>query len=120
MTKTEILSKLRKSPARSAWDKGVKKSAIELVQNREADRISKCKTKSDLEKVLLNGASNWKHWCEGGSGLIWDEDIAERFCNSSELKRTDNGRKEPNAREGWMDVYARAMRHAWMLISKCC
>ncbi len=66
---------------------------------------------------LLNGADNWQHWAEGGCGLAYDADIAERLCTPSELRRTDGGRLPPNRRETWLNVEARAASQAarWLL-----
>lgn len=51
--------------------------------------------------------------------MIYDREIAETLCTPSELRRTDYGRKDPNARETWMDVQVRAHVQAWALIESC-
>lgn len=43
----------------------------------------------------------------------------EALCTPSELRLTDYGRKDPNARETWMDVQVRAHVQAWALIKSC-
>lgn len=60
----------------------------------------------------MNGADGWSDYSWGGSALIYNEDIALRLCTPSELKRTANGSKRPNAREEWLDVQARALYQA--------
>jgi len=68
---------------------------------------------------LLNGATNWDSYCYGGFALIYDEDIAEALCTPSELKRTNSGRNDPNPRETWMDVQARAYFQAYRRLINC-
>jgi hypothetical protein len=94
-------------PTRSAWQRGVKAYAADLLQAMDENGIT-APTKADL----LNGAADWNQWAWGGCGLIYDADIAERTCSPSELKRTRNGERRPNAREEWLDVEARAVGQA--------
>lgn len=103
---------------RSAWDKGVTKYALELVDQlgeqinggyfEELDLTESKKVRA----ALLNGAANWSQYSWGGCSLIYDSDIAERLCNPSELKKTRNGERRPNSREEWLDVQARALYQA--------
>ena len=113
VTKAELKKALAKRTGRSAWEKGVIKYAKELVDDLEPGVDYK---PSELNKALLNGAMHWKEYSRGGSALIYDEDIANRLCSPSELKKTDNGRKRPNSREDWLDVQTRAITQAAMLI----
>ena len=50
--------------------------------------------------------------------LIYNEDIAERLCTPSELKKTRHGERRPNAREEWLDTQARALFQAYNLIGR--
>jgi hypothetical protein len=72
-----------------------------------------------VKRALLNGASDWNQYSSGGSSLIFNDDIAERLCTPSELKKTRNGERRPNANEEWLDVQARALYQAEMLILDC-
>ena len=81
----------------------------------DADVFSNSRT---LREALLNGADNWNQYSYGGCSLIYDGDIAERLCNPSELKKTRNGERNPNSRETWLDVQARALGKASYLIIK--
>lgn len=90
---------------RSAWGRGLKVYAIELLDGLEegisggyidADDLQARKI---VEKALLNGADDWASYSWGGSALIYDGDIAERLCSPSELKKTRNGERRPNSRE---------------------
>lgn len=90
----EVRQELETRKTRSAWDRGVNAYALELKEE------------------LLNGAENWSQYSWGGSALIYDGDIAERLCTPSELKRTRNGERRPNAREEWLDTQARALYQA--------
>lgn len=107
---------------RSAWDKGVKEIAKGLLDRYEEivrDREGSDSVPPLTEKTVLNGANGWKQYCYGGCAMIYDREIAETLCTPSELRRTDYGRKAPNARETWMDVRVRAHIQAWALIKRC-
>lgn len=107
---------------RSAWNKGVTDYALELLEKLEeaindgyfnpADLANHEKLKAEL----LNGASDWNQYSWGGSGLIYDTDIAESLCTPSELKRKKGGELRPNSREEWLDVQARALGQAFYRI----
>ena len=105
--------------ARSAWDKGVKQYAFDLLDELEyrADyEGKKPDNMNELQRWMLNGAADWSQYSEGGCALIYNGDIARRLCTPSELKKTDNGRKDPNPRESWIEYQARALYQAAALI----
>jgi len=116
----KTISQLRKaieaSPARSAWDKGVKLYALEIIQELPADK--EFYSSPADKKDLLNGADDWHQYSEGGCSLIYNQDIAERLCSPSEYRRTKEGKNPPNARENWLDVQARALYQASLLICR--
>lgn len=117
MTKKELLNKIEETNARSAWDKGVKLYAYELVEELElADDEKLVKNENISKEILLNGATDWSSYSWGGSALIYDCDIAERLCTPSELKKTKGGDRRPNSREEWLDVQARALSQACRII----
>ena len=99
---------------RSAWSRGVKAYAVELVEglNDSADLSNEVM----LAKALLNGASSWAQYSEGGCALIYDADISERLCPPSELKRNKWGMLPPNSLETWIEVQARALWQAHKVI----
>ncbi len=105
MNARTIEKELEQRKDRSTWNKGVTAYALELLEDV-----------SDNEEVtkerLLNGASDWNQYLWGGSSLIYDEDIAKRLCTPSELKKTRNGERKPNASEEWLDTQARALYQA--------
>ena len=103
---------------RSAWGKGVQLYAYDLLdQMQEAieggwlDDDDLLSTRL-LERAMLNGASSWQQYSEGGCALCYNRDIATRLCTPSELKRTANGQRNPNGRESWIDTQARALYQA--------
>lgn len=115
---SNIRSSLISRKDRSAWGRGVTQYAIELLEDfaeydHEKDDVCNARL---LRKALLKGAYDWHQYSDGGRALIRDQDIAERLCNATELKRTHNGLKEPNARENWLDVQARALYQACELL----
>ena len=123
---SELSKKVENLTPRSAWSKGVKDYAEELIYklNKCADYNGTPGTISalnstDFEHICLNGAGSWSEYSYGGSSLIWNEDIAKTLCTPSELKRTKNGQNNPNSRETWMDVQARALRQAFDLLCRC-
>lgn len=118
MKVSNLLQEIEKINCRSRWAKGVKAYAIEMVES-----IDPKKEVSDrfIKSALLNGASDWNHYSEGGCSLIYNKDIAERLCTPSELKRltrSDGSLKDrPNSRENWIQCQARALFQACELIS---
>ena len=99
---------------KSAWKKGVYTYAYELAA--EAAGHACLKTTKSIEEALLNGATSWSEYSDGGCAFIYDADIAERLCSPSELRRSLNGKRNPNRRERWLDVQARALRQAAVVI----
>lgn len=97
---------------RSAWDRGVNDYALELLDNLAELAPEDLKDRATVRFALLNGASGWQQYSYGGSSLIYDCDIAERLCTPSELKRCKGGDRNPNSRENWLDIQARALYRA--------
>lgn len=99
-------------PRISAWQKGVDEYADELKWKfREGYGRQKM-----TEEKLLNGAKDWKEYSWGGNSLIYNDDIAERLSNPSELKRA-RGKSGyvgswANKDEQWLDTQARALYQA--------
>lgn len=116
MKKTELLNAIENMKARSAWDRGVKEYAYELVEGLEVEEIPA--DSQELKSLLLNGADTWEQYSWGGSSLIYDFDIAERLCTPSELKRVKGGERRPNSREEWLDVQVRSLLQAANRICK--
>ena len=113
-TISQLREAIENRPARSAWTKGVKLYALELIEDMEATREF-YGSPAD-KKDLLNGADDWKEYSEGGCALIYNEDIAERLYDPSKYKRTKGGQSQPKARENLLDVQAHALYQAAALI----
>ena len=107
--KTEILKRLSAQAPRSAWARGVRDAAIDLLTDCEPETVI-------TREYLLNGASDWLEYSYGGCASICDAQIAEQYCNPSELKRCKGGELNPNKNEGWLDLQARALGQACSLI----
>ena len=123
-TIAEIRQEIENKKPRSAWDKGVKEYALELLEDMENERKLAKETDmavypATLEAELLNGAMNWKQYSWGGCSLVYDMQIAKRLCSPSELKKTRNGERQPNASEQWLDVQTRALHQAENMIYAC-
>ena len=115
----ELRKLVAEFPNRSAWKKGVKEYADELLNNLEEKsqlngRLPK--DEKELKEWLLNGARNWAEYSRGGKALVYDCQIAERLCTPSELKRTYGGMLTPNRTESWLDVQTKALRDAYCRI----
>ena len=117
MNPNDLTSAIATIPAgRSAWSKGVRAYAVELVESlAESDDLS---NETLLRKALLNGADDWQQYSEGGCALVYDADIAERLCSPSELKRCKGGERNPNSRENWIECQTRALGQAAALVSR--
>lgn len=113
-----IKNAIENSKARSAWSKGVKDFALDLLENIRNLNGREVETRKELETALLNGARDWREYSWGGCSLIYNGDIAERLCSPSELKRCRGGEWRPNRREEWLDVQARALYQAFRLICR--
>lgn len=111
-------------PARSAWSRAKKEYAAELLSNLRGAAAYAAETGTpspltDHEAVraaLLNGARDWSEYSWSGCALIYDGDIAARVCTPSELRRTHGGQRDPNPRETWLDVQARALYQAGAVV----
>ena len=123
LTIEKIRETIENKPTRSAWDNGVKVYALELVEDQAENIQGGYIDPADLEstallkKAMLNGAADWSQYSWGGCSLCYDCQIAERLCTPSEYKRKRGGNLQPNSRETWLDVQARALYQAarWII-----
>jgi hypothetical protein len=109
-----VYNSIELSTPKSYWKRGVREYALELLDN---DWITlEGKTSKEIEKHLLNGASDWNSYSYDGCSLIFNSDIAERLCTPSELKSRNGGDWNPTRDTTWLDVQARALYQAYWLI----
>ena len=114
--------KEKEKKARSKWNKAVLQDAQWLLENVIEGYIEDGEEVEINEKILLNGAENWKSFSWGGSALIYNGEIAEHYSTPSELKfwgfTKDGGVKRDTntAGEHLLDIQARALRQAWWAI----
>lgn len=103
--------KLSKSE-RSCWGRGVasiiRDYAAEVLEEHDGEEVSN----KEFFEIWNCGAETLKEAVYGGCFDIWNFDIAHRLCTPSELRKTNEGMKEPNARESWLDVELRAVYQA--------
>ena len=118
MKKQEILNNLEKLTPRSAWNQAVLSDAVDLVQNLNCSELPN--SWEALRALLLNGARNWQEYSYGGCALVYDEDIARHYCTNAELRKVTRAdgtiSDRANAAETWLDVQARALSQAAILI----
>jgi hypothetical protein len=113
MKNISLYNKIESIKPRSAWGRGVQSYALEMVEGAEIEL-----TTENVKAELLNGAQDWKQYSYGGCADIYYAAIAERLCTPSELKRKRGGDLQPNTRENWLDVQARALFQAFNLIRR--
>ena len=115
VTKQQLLEAVSAhKPSRSAWSRGVKAYAVDMVEG--LDDGADIANEVMLQKALLNGASSWAQYSEGGAALCYDADIAERLCSPSELKKNKGGERQPNSHESWIELQARALWQAHKVV----
>ena len=120
----ELKKRMEAYEAASAWGKGVKEYASDLLDHVEEGIKGNWFSDENilspnlLKKELLNGAMDWLEYSESGCALVYDKDIAERLCTPSELKQKKGGRLQPNSWETWIELQARALAQAAGLIMR--
>lgn len=118
-----IRAELNARHDRSAWNKAVTLYALDLLDDVQegADNMERLPLDgAELERWALNGASCWEQYSNGGCSICYNADIAARVCTPSELKHKHGGVYEPNSRETWLDVQARALHQACNRIRTIC
>jgi len=115
-----IRDEIKAHPARSAWEKGVKVYALELIDEYVFEGLKITDKSVEIgpvtEKDLLNGADNWSHYSYSGCSLCYDEEICERLCTESEKKRTHNGATKPRGYDDWLDMQRSALERAARIV----
>lgn len=108
--------------ARSAWDKGVKEYALDILENVDwyelSCQFSEYVTWQRFRRCLLNGADDWAKYSWGGAALCYNEDICRRLCPKSFQKRKRSGMLPPEGRREWLDVQTSALHNAEWLLKK--
>ena len=107
----KLLESIDNEKVKSAWGRGVKLYAYELVEALEVETVEEI-----TKELLLNGAKDWNAFSYGGCSLIYDCDIAERLSTPSELKKNKGGENQPNRSETWLDYQTRALTQAYHMI----
>lgn len=107
MTNKELYDRIKQMDEPTAWVQGIKEQALDMIEQAEVEL-----TKTNLKKELLNGASDWSEYSYGGNALIYDWDIAARYRPQSEFINN------PNAYENWLDLQARVIEQAYIMIKQ--
>lgn len=117
---------IENAPHRKMFPHGkkVKNYAIDLIDKLPDDYCIICGNQEELEKhikilkkLLLNGAENWDRYSCSGRAYISNNAIALSLCTLSEYINSKRGKRRPNCRETWLDVQARALYQAELLIT---
>lgn len=120
-----LREKLENHKTRSYWAAGVKEYAAEIIDNlEETEKFDDLNAgeydyTGSMQNHLdaLNGAKDWQQYSRGGCSLVYNCSIARTLCTPSELEKTKDGERQPNAREDWLDVQARALYQAESLLN---
>lgn len=115
MKKTTLLNKIDNQKGRSAWRRGVLLYAYEIVEAVDWLEDFDFSNFKQMKSELLNGAEDWERYSWGGNSLCYDEEIAERLCTKSDLKRFNGGKKTCNGKD-WLDIQAFALKQACSII----
>lgn len=126
VTYNQLIKAVKGYKPRNAYERGVKKYAIEILERRDPKPREQIDVGSDLwrlEDKLLDNAGSWGNYSWGGCSLIEDHKIAKRLLTPYEYKVfcTPDGRwayRDPNPKEQWLDVQTRALYQAAQLILK--
>ena len=108
----ELKKRVEAYEAASAWGRGVKEYASDLLDHVEEGIKGNWFSDADilspnlLKKELLNGAADWLEYSKAGNALIYDKDIEKRLCTPSGT----------NSWETWIELQARALAQAAGLI----
>ena len=103
----EITANIELKKCLSAWNKGVKDYALELLAKIGNDNGLDYESLSQID---------WNKYSWNGSSFIYNGDIAKRLCTPSEFKKKKSGDLKPNSDEEWLDTQARALAQASRLI----
>lgn len=125
MTKAELINNINRyldnqqSKRRSAWARGVDNIYIAMmmgyINHRLPDDDNRNLSDDDIIACVFDGAPGADLFDRalnasyGGNYLIYNYDIAYALCTPSELKRNRHGLRNPNSRENWCQVQARAI-----------
>ena len=97
---------------RTYWSRGVasliRDYGEEVLQEHDGEIVSA----RDFFKLWNCGNDSLRDAVYAGSFDIWNYDIAKRLCTPSELKKSNEGMRNPNRCENWIDVEIRAMYQA--------
>lgn len=97
---------------RSYWSRGVASLIRDYGENVLGEHDGEIISARDFYKLWNCGAETLKDAVYYGSFDIWNYDIAKRLCTPSDLKKSNEGMRNPNRCETWLDVEYRAVKQA--------
>jgi hypothetical protein len=111
----DVRDRIRTRGCRSARERGVKAQALDLIEGHDTLRCHA----EELQEQLLNNARDWYQYSWGGSALVYNGDIAERYMTPSELKRYNAPGHDAEMAfggENLIDMQARALKQAYRVV----
>ena len=97
---------------RSCWSRGVASLIRDYGEDVLGEHDGEIISARGFYKLWHRGNDSLRDAVYAGSFDIWNYDIAKRLCTPSELKKSNEGVRNPNKRENWFDVETRAIYEA--------
>lgn len=121
LTKANLIKVARRMAGRrSHWDRAIRKYVAEIVENAQLERneLASIPNYVQLETRLLNGASSWVHYSEGGCSLVYAGDLCKRLCTPSEFRELKRTGLMYSAETDWIEIQGRALEDAFCAIAR--
>lgn len=129
----QLIEEIRADKPRGKFAKGVKEYALEMLEREYIDRTVDVSTltagallnhvgANPIKIGMFHGFGVWGYCRDvswGGNFRIYSNEIAETLCTTSTITRKtrkDGTLARPSKSEDWLDLQARALRAALVLI----
>lgn len=97
---------------RSYWRRGVASLIRDYAEKVLSEHDGETVSNKELFKLWSCGSETLRDAVYVGSFDIWNYDIAKRLCTPSKFRKSNEGMRNPNKREIWLDVEYRAIYRA--------
>ena len=97
---------------RTYWSRGVASLIRDYGEDVLGEHDGEIISVRDFYKLWNCGNDSLRDAVYGGCFDIWNYDIAKRLCTPSGLKKSNEGMRNPNKREEWIDVELIAVQQA--------
>ena len=97
---------------RSCWSRGVASLIRDYGEDVLGEHDGEIISARDFYKLWNCGNDSLRDAVYAGSFDIWNYDIAKRLCTPSGLKKSNEGMRNPNKRQNWLDLELIAVQQA--------